>query len=448
MKKGTLVLQGKIKLLSPLLIGTGQGESADIDVIRDGTDIPFIPATSFIGMLKHTIQIDGHDSELKHFWGFSEDDLSNQSAIRCSDLTAEGAKPKVVIRDGIKIDNATGIVEDKAKYDYEVIERKSQFKLRLEIDYSEDNETFRKRMLATIQSALIGKECYVGAKTNNGLGRIKLIGWNYDDFDFTDKKNVVRWLCNEAGGNPELAETPFDLKSTGDFFSIDATFDLPHSLISRTYPAAGEDTETEDIQPDTVHIKSAGEPVLTGASLKGAIRARAERIVNTIGKPTSIIEDLFGAAKVSSESKSQKKGRVKIDEVVLPRFISELQTRIQIDRFTGGTIEGALVDSKPVFTNFNDQVKNVKITIRKCKKHEAGLLLLVLKDLWTGDLAVGGEKSIGRGVFRGVNANITWNDEFYNITDPAKQENKEELEAFVNALKEFQGVTIIAPKNP
>ncbi|MBK9231259.1 MAG: hypothetical protein IPO15_10455 [Anaerolineae bacterium] len=35
-----------------------------------------------------------------------------------------------------------------------------------------------------------------------------------------------------------------------------------------------------------------------------------------------------------------------------------------------------------------------------------GLLLLVLKDLWTGDLPLGGESSVGRGRLAGRNARV------------------------------------------
>ena len=35
----------------------------------------------------------------------------------------------------------------------------------------------------------------------------------------------------------------------------------------------------------------------------------------------------------------------------------------------------------------------------------------VLKDLWCGDLAIGGEKNVGRGVLKGLSATIRWNNE-------------------------------------
>ncbi|MCL0081501.1 hypothetical protein M1N64_04660, partial [Peptococcaceae bacterium] len=47
----------------------------------------------------------------------------------------------------------------------------------------------------------------------------------------------------------------------------------------------------------------------------------------------------------------------------------------------------------------------------------AGLLLLILKDLWTADLPIGGEKSIGRGVLEGIKAKIImFDDHNINIT--------------------------------
>jgi hypothetical protein len=50
----------------------------------------------------------------------------------------------------------------------------------------------------------------------------------------------------------------------------------------------------------------------------------------------------------------------------------------------------------------------VKLTLRNPEDHEVGLLLLLLKDLWTGDLPVGGESSVGRGRLQGIKAHLDW----------------------------------------
>jgi hypothetical protein len=54
---------------------------------------------------------------------------------------------------------------------------------------------------------------------------------------------------------------------------------------------------------------------------------------------------------------------------------------------------------------------------------QVGLLLLVLKDLWTGDLPIGGESSVGRGRLRGVEATIAYDRVKWII----KQSDKDNL---------------------
>jgi hypothetical protein len=49
----------------------------------------------------------------------------------------------------------------------------------------------------------------------------------------------------------------------------------------------------------------------------------------------------------------------------------------------------------------------VEMTLRNPECPEVGLLLLLLKDLWTGDLPLGGETGIGRGRMKGREATLT-----------------------------------------
>jgi CRISPR/Cas system CSM-associated protein Csm3 (group 7 of RAMP superfamily) len=488
MAKGKLVLKGVIELCSPALIGCGNKEHTDVDIIRDGNDKPFIPATSFVGALQDYIKINGRENDLKQFWGFTADGKNTkepgrppclsqagsagsvpegkgvsgateerQSSLRCRDLTCrEGMAPKVAIRDGIAIKAETGIVEDGKKYDYEVVEPGAQFDLHLEVSFGNDTtRDFSRRMLATIRKILEQEAVRIGAKTNSGLGKIRLANAKMSEFDFGKKQDVLHWLRRDYPPtivNPDYPAFTIQKKN----FTIDATFGLKNSLIIRSYPS-------DPKMPDAVHIRSGGNPVLPGASLKGAIRSRAERIIKTLfgtgsdkeDKAKGVLDELFGcvdeeyrlkeATKEKDRPKAVRKGKVRIDEVTLPEFTSELQSRIKIDRFTGGTIESALFDAMPLFSDgdVNKQIKNVRITIRDYKDYEAGLMLLVLKDLWTGDLAIGGEKSIGRGVFEGIRADVRWDNS--NLS-PVTMEmdstgfhisNKEALEAFVNELKKI-----------
>jgi len=442
MTTGRLLLKGVIELTSPAHIGCGRNDHTDMDVLLDSDGRPFIPATSFIGVLRHFTKGKTDENDLKRFWGFtseeriSDNEKERQSAVCCDDLCLQESS-RVTVRDGIKIDNKKGIVEDKGKYDYELVERGAKFKLNMEVNLSAENRDFCCIMIKTICIALQSERIRIGAKTNSGFGKTSLADAKMYELDFSEKQDILKLLKGEMP-TPTLFEDVQELLINDKEFVINATFDLKNSLIVRSYPYSTE-------KPDAVHIQSAGENVLPGTSLKGAIRARAERILKTLQKPDTLLIELFGNVNGDNSSSNSRKGRVRIDEVILPKFMTELQSRIKIDRFTGGVIDSALFETMPLFSqpiNLDEKVRNVKIAICDCKKHEAGLLLLVLKDLWTGDLAVGGEKSVGRGVFEGCSAEIMWDERKINIEkDIATMlpKDKTELESLVEALVNYQG---------
>ena len=81
-----------------------------------------------------------------------------------------------------------------------------------------------------------------------------------------------------------------------------------------------------------------------------------------------------------------------------------------MDRFTGSTIDGALMETEPVWSKTGENFI-LRLRIDNYKNHEATLLLHLLKDLWTGDLPIGGEKSIGRGVLKGIEATLYFDKE-------------------------------------
>jgi len=425
---GRIILEGKIKLLSPAIIGSGKDENSDVDVLRNSEGKTYIPATSFCGVLRHSIKIDKSLKEkLERFWGSShnEEGFQKQSSIIVDDLLPDN-DTMVVIRDGVKIDNKRGIAEDKKKFDYEVIEPNSTFNLKIEIPLDGNDDEFKKRMLATIIEFLKNEKIRIGAKTNNGFGRIQLSDYKLFIFDFKNKKDVLRWFKHDFSETSELNATPFEINQRD--FTITADFIIRNSLIVRSY-------NYDPNKPDIEHIKSNGKPVLPGTSLKGSIRARAERIINTLGKNQSIIDELFGT--VNENEGSAKKGRIIVYETIINGYSEEVQTRLKIDRFTGGAIEGALLETKPLFRTQESKNLRINIKITNYQDHEASLMLLVLKDLWTGDLPVGGEKAVGRGVFEGKKAIIYCNGnkiaDFEN-TNQLNDEQKALVQSFVTSL--------------
>ena len=82
-----------------------------------------------------------------------------------------------------------------------------------------------------------------------------------------------------------------------------------------------------------------------------------------------------------------------------------VQTRVKIDRFTGGAYETGLINEEPLWSS-KTAIVGLNLHLRNPADHEVGLLLLVLKDLWTGDVALGGESSVGRGRLAGRSATL------------------------------------------
>lgn len=449
---GKLLLQGRLSITSPLIIGSGEkDEGVDMLVLKDKAGNPYIPATALAGVLRHyfwqNAELTGLKEEkekeerkqLKYFWGADYDGRSGareegqkeeiyQSAFCISDLVLNSSENKkqveIKVRDGVKI-TAHGVAAEvaKAKYDYEVLEPGVSFDLKLEVTLRQGYEKdIFCRVLTFLTQALHAGKISLGAMTSKGFGRCRLEEIKYHDLCFSKQEHVLAWLADNwletevgrKGENDWQEMITFPTKQ--DDLVLKFSANIKTSLIVRSYSGVSS-------APDAVHITAAGKPVLPGTSLKGALRSRAVRIINTLGEKDAAamksVKELFGWVETEkgkgegedkSESVEKYKSRVIVEESVFKTrdIVQEVHRRIKTDRFTGGTIKSALFDTAPLWPVGAPETAmlEIKIIVKNYKQWEAGLLLLLLKDLWTGDLPLGGEKSIGRGVLQGLKAEI------------------------------------------
>ena len=119
------------------------------------------------------------------------------------------------------------------------------------------------------------------------------------------------------------------------------------------------------------------------------------------------------------------------------------QTRNRIDRFTGGTIDSALFDSEPIWQvkDSKEGLVSFEVTVKECSENEAGLMFVLLRDLWMGKLTFGGEASIGRGRLHGVRAEVLYNGNTYTFeneydADGAVQKYAVEANGNIGAINE------------
>ena len=394
--------------------------------------------------------------------------------------------PQVELRHGVKINGKTGTADDGAKYDLEFLTAGTQFSLSFELLIEKDkDENQLKEALAIALEGLKSGEINIGMKKQRGFGRCHVDEWQVWEFDLTKHSDRLSWLtfdrswskpyikspCDRLLSNKKLKQLKIDNPDKRDRLFIHATFKLASPLLIRSgqdlTKRSATDKNSKLCLPDVVHLRSQrhGElkPVVSGTSLAGVLWHRAERIVNTLGKDLNIVYDLFG--KVDENTKEAKASRLIIDETVIESTDALVQSRITIDRFTGGTYHGALFSEQPIFCieiveeekkskkgkekhKPTKKTKHIelKLELRKPEEYEIGLLLLLLKDLWTGDLPVGGTSSIGRGRLQGVEATITWQQleksqqKWIISQNNAKLEfageDKQQLENFVSSFVE------------
>ena len=420
-QSGKLILTGKLKLESPLRIGSEEFDTwTDQPVLRDVKGRPYIPGTSLCGVLTHYCNENGDNDfseEAKEwFWGSvrEKDNKTNrnqklfvQSALIISDACLAENGPdqcRVMIRDGVKI-TSQGIAEDSGKYDYEVVEPGAIFIFQAEVTlFHKYSEEFIK-LVSFIINSLQKSQIVIGALTTKGLGRCRLeevICWKYD---FLDKRDVWNWLAGVKENRQKINLTTNVPLKTKINFKLIASFDIQNSLLIKS--------NFGESDTDAAHIKSNHCNIIPGTSWKGALRSRMRRILNTLGFSkidTKIkLDNLCGAGEEKTDLK--QKSRLILEETEIQHITEEQQTRIKIDRFTGGTINSALYTAEPVWPQAEKAVRvELKAGIKNCQAWEAGLLLLALKDLWSGDLALGGEKGIGRGILKGMKAEIDFRE--------------------------------------
>ena len=434
MTKGKIILEAKLELLSPLQIGSGRSDSSDKDVLLDAEEHPYIPGSSFIGKLNAEI----NDREFSKYIGIynSQDKDVSQSRLIIDDLVLAGKSDfNVSIRDGIRINNKDGIVEDRHKFDYQVVEPGLCFALNMEFDVPDNGKLEQVKGWIKKISGMLNSSFFVGARSSSGGGELKAIenGIKVMCYPFDDQGAVIDYLLQKP--RPNCTELIGSAAAAENDFIIEADFHIPSSLIVRSYSKDPTDS-------DASHLTSNDKPVLPGSSLRGALRARAQRIVNLrwgeVQEAKDFIHLLFGWVDTKPENSRTIPSSLMVNEVEIKNVTSELQNRVKIDRFTGGTVttDGALFDSMPLFPCNNDdaQIEGLRLSIKDALPSQKGLLLLLLKDLYTRDLAIGGEKNVGRGCLEGIRHRV-W-DEGKEYTDVFNPDNvgAEELDKYVQAL--------------
>lgn len=418
-----LYARGTWKLNSVAHLGGDESDIADMCLLRDAEGHPFIPGASITGAarsflarqsLPWTEYRDGLTKEppdLKRLFG-GADKKDTMSALIVADATCASEQATTSIRDGVRVDTRSGSAAKGAKFDVEVVERGTEFELCLAcvIRDEDKNKKLETLFLSLLHGFKTG-EIRLGARTRRGYGRGKVASWEIRDLRMDDPEDVMAWLRDAIWSRPASNLTPYPLPSDQrQYFRLEANFFLRTSLLIRSSPS-------DPKSPDMVHLHSAEKPVVPGTSFAGAFRHRASLIATTIGCwSEDSVSEIFGPVHKQEANDLTEKdlwaSRIWIEEKLVKNVESRWQDRVAIDRFTGGSLQNALFNEKPMFPICLKDMKKPKPHLRLVVKleepedEEIGLLFLTLRDFWNGHAALGGETSNGRGTLQGFNASF------------------------------------------
>jgi CRISPR/Cas system CSM-associated protein Csm3 (group 7 of RAMP superfamily) len=463
-------VEGDLVLQTPAHFGNGDTDDlTDMPLLVDPLDgrTPLLTGTSIAGALRSYLREREHgygrpatrqSASTSLFGGLKGDDEGEQSPLVVDD--AFGRNFGIEIRDGVRLDATTRTAADRAKFDLHLWQAGTTFPIRFELVVREsDDSNVLMRALATALSGFNDGGITLGARKRRGYGDVSVSQWRAKRYDLTTTAGLLSWL--EQGDQPLDDVTPqTDIKQAlavsafiadqREIFCINAVLSLDGSLLIRS--GNGQD----DQGPDMVHLHArqangTRRPILSGTSLGGALRARARKIANTLdtgNKARALIDEIFGVEIRPGIQPSAS--RISVREHAIENAKTNLvQNRVSIDRFTGGARDRALFNEQPAFGDDDTTVK-MDIHLINPKSHEIGLLVLLLKDLWTSDLPIGGESSVGRGRLKGKEATLTYrsdgiplqwtiaaNGRSLTITG-----NRSSLEDYVTALNKYLKGTV------
>ncbi len=445
-----IVVEGDLVLQTPAHFGNGDGNDlVDMPLLTDPLDdkTPLLTGASIAGALRGYLHEREHGFRAKVdmraesasvllFGGNKGYDYGEQSPLIVED--ARGKEAAIELRDGVRLAGTSRTGAHDKLFNIEMWEAGTTFPLRFELIVRQrDDASALKKALATALAGFNDGSITIGARKRRGYGQVSVTGWRSKEYNLANATELLDWIAHGAdelsgAANPDImqaigaGETIADQRQA---FRLKAEFFLDGSLLIRSGSGPGIEQAAADgadvPRPDIMHLHSARptsssdstrmhSPILSGTSLAGALRARAFKIARLIAPPTetgkeaarNLIDGMFGAD-MDTGAEPEASRMIVYERVVSGVENTSVQNRVSIDRFTGGTRDGALFNEQPLFGGRQSLV-TVDLQLANPQEYEIGLLLLLLKDLWTGDLLLGGEISVGRGRLGGKNCHLEY----------------------------------------
>lgn len=434
-----------IEAKTPLNVGSGnKGIKSDSLVLRDINGLPFIPGTTIAGLLRHTLGVEGDkymgsqqigspliitEAKMLDSDGTVLDGIIPQERLDSEFLANFRQLP---IRQHAKIGHR-GATLKGGKFDEEIVLKGTRFCFEMEMLSDKDDDTKFKELLDTLNSDTFR----IGSGSRSGFGEIEVVGsqCQFKKIDLTNTEQKEWYLKKSSSLSEEWKDAEIHNINKTDSKGW-TSYTLLLKPVDFLLFGSGFGSDKADMtfvresfidwSSGTAQVKNRDQVILIPASsVKGALShrlafhynkineifadtlAEGERIENFVGKNNEAVKAVFGSEgekDADGKMQNKKRGNVLISDIIQEAVISpKILNHVAIDRFTGGTIDGALFNEETLYAK--GQSFELKLLIRNSTFDDKDVKTAfenTLKDLCSRMLPLGGGVNRGNGSFEGI----------------------------------------------
>lgn len=432
---------------TPIAIGTGREDIVtDAPVVRDVNGLPYIPATSLTGVIRHALRIGKEDKNV--VFGYHDKNGGQGSRLILTDAVMIGEEGNAMdgicnipnddfyshyneknVRQHVRITDK-GVADTKGygKFDNEVVYKGTRFVFEMELLSDEiEVEDFENSL-----NQLYDETFRIGGGTRCGYGKLKVKKREQVTLDMMDAKDRRAYLKKSSSlsspwefENARVHEKGRTSASTGW-----TKYELKLEPLDFMLFGSGMGDEEADNTPMTdivVEWNEQGKPcfskqetLIPATSVKGALAHRtayhfnkrkgifAENLKSKeernkyVGGCNDAVQALFGASVDDVANKRGKRGNVILSDVIQHEVETKVFHHNKIDYFTGGTIDGALFQEKSIWGKGKSYELEILVDNNALADEDVKWAFeKSLEDLCKGLLPLGGVTGRGNGVFSG-----------------------------------------------
>lgn len=396
----------------PLHIGTGSGENGEV-LIHPEENRPFVQATGIAGAFRDFYRYDKalQTRLLGNAYGDDQEKDAGGSRVYFTDGFFGKSSVYTEIRPRLRMDGATGTGQSARtkgsgkksgqKFEMESVAAGSRFSFSI---YLYEKEEDLEKDLELGLKALHQGRIQLGGQKSNGCGYVKLISVKKAVYDFYDREDRRMWPEESKEMKDLLPELLKAEEAGTERLSFELSAQTEGGILVRSIAV----TEYDENAPDAMNIRNhQREYILPASSVKGVIRSQMEKIA-AYRNAQGVITEIFGREKDSVREGIA--GKIRCFDCAIGNKEDndkvQVQSRIHIDKFTGGVMYGSLFSEKPACGALT-----IRVELEGGLDRESGLLLMALRDLAMGIVPVGSGSSIGRGYLKGEKITVKKGDQ-------------------------------------